>query len=181
LSAADGLAAQQMMEDRDNDAATTLWFSTGGPASIGSFNAKAGLRSTSLSGYVDRPGFPWPGRGLSTTTPQDQIVLLRQLLPSRSLLNPGEGDYVLGLMEHVTPAQRWGISTSVPTTVAVALKDGWLPLTSADDDWQINSVGWISGEGRDYMMAVLTTGNATEQYGITTIDEFAAMVWRDMR
>jgi hypothetical protein len=42
-------------------------------------------------------------------------------------------------------------------------------------------VGWISGGGRDYMMAVLTTGNATEQYGITTIDELATMVWRDMR
>jgi hypothetical protein len=35
--------------------------------------------------------------------------------------------------------------------------------------------------GRTYLMAVLTTGNPTEQYGIDTIDRLAAMVWQDMR
>ena len=30
-------------------------------------------------------------------------------------------------------------------------------------------------------MAVLTTGNPTEQYGIDTIDQLAAMAWQDMR
>jgi hypothetical protein len=29
-------------------------------------------------------------------------------------------------------------------------------------------------------MAVLTTGNPTEQYGIDTIDQLSAMVWQDM-
>jgi hypothetical protein len=32
-------------------------------------------------------------------------------------------------------------------------------------DWQINSVGWISARRADYLMAVFTTGNPTEQYG----------------
>ncbi|HYB46844.1 MAG TPA: hypothetical protein VED20_05710 [Streptosporangiaceae bacterium] len=54
---------------------------------------------------------------------------------------------------------------------------GWLPPDSADDDWQVNSAGWISGDGRDYLPAVLTTGNPTEQYGIDTIDQLAAMIW----
>jgi hypothetical protein len=62
----------------------------------------------------------------------------------------------------------------------VAIKNGWLPLDSANNDWQINSVGWISGNGRDYLIAVLTTRNPTEQYGIDTIDQLAAMVWDDM-
>jgi hypothetical protein len=83
-------------------------------------------------------------------------------------------------MENVTPAQRWGVSGGVPAQATVALKNGWLSLNSADNDWQINSVGWISGSGRDYLMAVLTTRNPTEQYGIDTIDELAAMVWDDM-
>ena len=65
--------------------------------------------------------------------------------------------------------------------VTVALKNGWLPLQGTDIDWQINSVGWVSGGGRNYLMAVLTTGNPTEQYGIDTIDQLAAMVWQDMR
>jgi hypothetical protein len=29
-------------------------------------------------------------------------------------------------------------------------------------------------------MAVLTTGNPTEQYGIDTIGQLAAMVWNDL-
>jgi beta-lactamase class A len=84
-------------------------------------------------------------------------------------------------MEDVTPTQRWGVGGGVPAQVKVALKNGWLPLQGSDGDWQINSVGWVSGGGRNYLMAVLTTGNPTEQYGIDTIDRLAAMVWQDMR
>jgi hypothetical protein len=63
----------------------------------------------------------------------------------------------------------------------VALKNGWLPLTSTDDDWQVNSIGWVCGAGRDYLLAVLTTGNPTEQDGIDTIGRLAASIWRTMR
>jgi hypothetical protein len=84
-------------------------------------------------------------------------------------------------MENVTPSQRWGVSGGVPAQVTVAIKNGWLPLQYTASDWQINSVGWVSGGGRNYLMAVLTTGNPTEQYGIDTIDQLAAMVWQDMR
>ena len=41
-------------------------------------------------------------------------------------------------------------------------------------------MGWISGGGRDYLLAVLSTGNPTEQYGIDTIDGLAAIVWQKM-
>ena len=68
----------------------------------------------------------------------------------------------------------------MPAHATVALKNGWLPLNTAGTDWQINSVGWISGSGRDYLMAVLTTRNPTEQYGIGTIDGLSAMVWASM-
>jgi hypothetical protein len=180
LPAGDAAKARRMMEDSDNTAATTLWFEAGGPMEIGSYNTTVGLRSTSLSLCVDCSGFPWPGWGLSTTTPEDQIALLRQLISPRSLLTPSQRRYVLGLMEHVTSAQRWGVSGGVPRGVTVALKNGWLPLDAAADDWQVNSVGWIRGDGRDYLMAVLTTGNATEQAGIDTINDLAGIVWRNM-
>ncbi len=181
LPAADSSLAQRMIEDSDNDAATSLWYAVGGPVEIGSFNAAAGLRHTSPSSCVQCPGFPWPGWGLTTTTATDQITLLQQLFAPGSLLAPGQRDYVLRLMEHVTPSQRWGVSGGVPLRVTVALKNGWLPLNGNDADWQINSIGWISGRGRDYLMAVLTTGNPTEQYGIDTIDGLSAIVWKDMR
>jgi hypothetical protein len=86
----------------------------------------------------------------------------------------------LSLMEDVTPSQRWGVSGGVPAQVTVALKNGWLPLRGPGSDWQINSVGWISGAGRNYLMAVLSTGNPSEQYGIDTIDALAATVWQRM-
>jgi Beta-lactamase enzyme family len=180
LSASDRTLAEQMIEDSDDDAATSLWYEVGGANGIRSFNSAAGLADTAPSSCVNCPGFPWPGWGLTTTIPGDQLALLRALVQPNSLLTSTERSYALSLMENVTPAQRWGVSGGVPARATVALKNGWLPLDKADDDWQINSVGWISGSGRDYLMAVLTTGNPTEQYGIDTIDQLAAMVWNDL-
>ena len=180
LSAGDRTLAEQMIEDSDNDAATSLWDEVGGAGGIRSFNTSAGLADTVPSSCVNCPGFPWPGWGLSTTIPGDQLTLLRTLVEPNSLLTNPERSYALSLMENVTPDQRWGVSGGVPAQATVALKNGWLPLNSANNNWQINSVGWISGSGRDYLIAVLTTGNPTEQYGIDTIDQLAAMVWNAM-
>jgi hypothetical protein len=180
LSASDRTLAEQMIEDSDNDAATSLWDEVGGASGIRSFNTSAGLADTVPSSCVNCPGFPWPGWGLSTTIPGDQLTLLRTLVEPNSLLTNTERSYALSLMENVTPDQRWGVSGGVPDQATVALKNGWLPLNSANSNWQINSVGWISGSGRDYLIAVLTTGNPTEQYGIDTIDQLAAMVWNQM-
>jgi beta-lactamase class A len=180
LSASDRTLAAQMIEDSDNDAATSLWDAVGGASGIRSFNTSAGLADTVPSSCVNCPGFPWPGWGLSTTVPADQLTLLRALVEPNSLLTNTERSYALSLMENVTPDQRWGVTGGVPDQATVALKNGWLPLDSANNDWQINSVGWISGSGRDYLIAVLTTGNPTEQYGIDSIDQLAAMVWNGM-
>ena len=178
LSASDTSLAREMMEDSDNDAATTLWNEAGGPSRIASFNTSAGLTDTQPSSCVQRPDFPWPGWGLSTTTPADQLTLLRELIKPSTLLTESQRDAALQLMENVTPSQRWGVSGGVPDQATVALKDGWLPLNPSNTDWQVNSVGWISGSGRDYLMAVLTTGNPTEQYGIDTINQLSAQVWQ---
>ncbi len=180
LSASDQSLARQMIEDSDNDAATSLWYEVGGAAKISSFNAAAGLKRTMPSSCVVCSGFPWPGWGLTTTVPTDQLALLRELVMPGPLLTGAERRYALSLMENVTPSQRWGVSGGVPPQATVALKNGWLPLDSAGDDWQVNSIGWISGLGRDYLLAVLTTGNPTEQYGIDTIDRLAALVWQHL-
>ncbi len=180
LSAGDQSLAQQMIEDSDNNAATSLWQEVGGASGLRSFNSTAGLADTTPSTCLQCTGFPWPGWGLTKTVPGDQLTLLRELVEPNSLLTSSARSYALSLMENVTPDQRWGVSGGVPAQATVALKNGWLPLTTADNDWQINSVGWISGSGRDYLMAVLTTGNPTEQYGIDTIDQLAATVWNAM-
>lgn len=183
LPAADRALARSMIEDSDNDAATALWYEAGGAAGIGAYNARAGLAGTTPSPCVSCAGFPWPGWGLTTTVPQDQIALLKQLVVPgpHPLLSAAQRSYALSLMENVTADQAWGVSGGVPAGVTVALKNGWLPLTGADSDWQVNSVGWVSGDGRDYLIAVLAAGNPTERYGIDTIDGLSALVWSAMR
>ena len=181
LSGADQTLAQTMIEESDNDSATDLWGAVGGAGGIRSFDAKAGLADTTPSPCVECAGFAWPGWGLTTTTPADQIALLRQIAVPGGLLSTAERGYVAQLMENVTPSQRWGVCADVPPQVTVALKNGWLPLNDAGTDWQVNSVGWVSGLGRDYLIAVLSTGNPTEQYGIDTIDQLSGAVWRQLR
>jgi beta-lactamase class A len=180
LSTANRSLAQQMIEDSDNAAATSLWAAAGGAAGLQAFNEAAGLADTTPSSCVQCADFPWPGWGLTTTVPVDQIMLLKELIVPGTLLTPAERSYALSLMENTTPSQRWGVSGGVPAQVTVALKNGWLPLNDAHTDWQINSAGWISGDGRDYLIAVLTTGNPTEQYGVDTIGQLAAIVWNAM-
>ncbi|TVZ05251.1 hypothetical protein EAS64_11755 [Trebonia kvetii] len=183
LSAADKSLARSMIEDSDNDAATSLWDEAGGAVGLAAYNDRAGLTRTAPSACVTCAGFPWPGWGLTTTVPYDQLVLLRQLvLPGeRPLLSHAARSYALSLLEHIALGQRWGVSAGVPAGVKVALKNGWLPLDGVNSNWQVNSVGWISGDGRDYLIAVFSTGTATEKYGIQTINHLSQLVWSAMR
>ena len=189
LSASDGAGltsgnhglARQMIEQSDNDAATSLWYAAGAAAGLAAYNDKAGLTGTTPSACVVCADFPWPGWGLSTTVPYDQLTLLKQLIRPSPLLTAGEREYALSLLENVTPGQAWGISGGVPAGVTVALKNGWLPLNGDNTDWQINSEGWVSGDGRDYLISVLSTGNPTEQYGIDTISGLSSLIWTAMR
>jgi beta-lactamase class A len=160
--------AQGMIENSDNDDATDLWNQVGGASGISAYNAQAGLKDTSpnTQGY-------W---GETLTTAPDQIALLKQLVIRHGLLNRASQSYQLGLMSNVEADQRWGVSGGVPSSAQIALKNGWLPLTG--DDWQINSIGRIKGDGRWYLIAVLTTGNPTEGYGIDTIESISALVWK---
>ena len=180
LSTGDQAVAQDMIENSDNDSATDLWNAAGSAAGIASFNASAGLTDTTPSPCVQCAGFPWPGWGLTKTVAMDQITLLRTIVQPNSLLTASECTYVLSLMENVTSSERWGVTGGVPPQATVALKNGWLPLDASDTDWQINSIGWVSGLGRNYLLVVLTTGDPSEQYGIDTIDQISSFVWQDL-
>ena len=179
LPATQSTLARSMIEDSDNDAATSLWDAAGGATGLTAYNVRAGLTGTTPSPCVTCAGFPWPGWGLTSTVPDDQLTLLKQLVvPGTSpLLSLTERAYALSLLENVTPDQAWGVSGGVPAGVRVALKNGWLPLNEGGTDWQINSVGWVCGDGRNYLIAVLSTGSPTEQYGIDTVSGLSSHVW----
>jgi hypothetical protein len=165
-----------MIEQSDDNAATTLWGDVGGTKGMRAFDHEAGLLRTSPSSCLQCSGFSGPGWALTTTTPQDQIALLRQLAQPSAVLDKNGQKYALYLLEHGTQSQRWGVSGGVPPGVTVALRSSALSL-GGGSKWQVNSVGWVSGGGRNYLMAVLSTGNASETYGIDTLNHLGAMVW----
>ncbi len=165
-------AVQGMIEDSDNDDATQLWNQVGGASGISAYNNLVGMTQTdpNTDGY-------W---GETTTSAADQIKLLRQLVNTHGLLDSASQRYQLGLMKNVVSGQNWGVSGGIPTGVSIALKNGWLPLTS-DTDWEINSIGRIKGDSRWYLIAVLTAHDPGEQYGIDTIEGISSLVWRALR
>jgi beta-lactamase class A len=160
--------ATTMIENSDDNAASALWAEVGGHSGVGAFNAAAGLTATDLNDTI-----AW---GLSTTTAADQIKVLSQLVQTSSLLDAASQHYILNLMENVEADQRWGVDTGIPTGVTVAIKDGWDPLGSAAD-WQINTEGWVDGDGRDYLLAVLTWQEPNEYDAIQTVDGLSSLMW----
>ena len=42
----------------------------------------------------------------------------------------------------------------------------------------MNSIGYIDGDGRDYVVAMLSDGNATKTQGIDTLQGLATLVWQ---
>ncbi len=156
--------AVPMIEESLDSAADTLW-SALGPGAIGAFEHEAGMTST-----VPATDGVW---GTTTTTALDRLAMIRTLVQPNPLLTDASRAYVLGLMEQITPSQDWGATGGVPPAVTVALKNGFAVING----WQINTTGWVDGDGRDYLIAVLTNGNASEPYGIDTVNGVSALVW----
>jgi hypothetical protein len=163
----DQALSQSMIEESDNDDAQDLWDVDGGATAVRSFDTAAGLTQTT----PDAAGY-W---GLSTTTAADQVQLLRTLAYPNDVLTPVSQSYELGLMAHVEADQAWGVSAGPGANTAVDLKNGWLPLDSGG--WQVNSIGYVDGDGRNYVIAVLTDG-ASEADGIATIEGLSGLLWQ---
>jgi hypothetical protein len=171
LSGDEQYLAAGMIEQSDNDDANDLWFDAGGDSAITAFDRSIGMTQTTpnASGY-------W---GETMTTARDQIRLLRVIALPNDHLRYNWRASELYLMTHVVAYEHWGVSSGPPPEVSVALKNGWVPIIG--DDWQVNSIGAIHGEGRDYLLAVLTSGNVGENYGIDTIEAISRIVWSSLK
>jgi hypothetical protein len=189
-----------MITMSDNSAATGLFYFGGGCNALTRFNTLIPTLDTTVG--CETPTYY--GWGNTTTTAADQTAIVRTLAYPNRVLTPSARAYGLQLMESVIPQQRWGITCGPWGTtcdapdyanpvpgVTVALKNGWkfVPTCAAQDDtcpWQVNSIGWVSGQGRDYALAVLTTNNPAGpglfgfNYGITTIQGVSQLVWSNL-
>ncbi|KUN84886.1 hypothetical protein AQJ66_15195 [Streptomyces bungoensis] len=165
LTAAERAYATKMIENSDNASATALWHAIGRADGLDAANRRFGLTSTSGG-----DGELW---GLTQTTAADQLVLLRQVFGEGSLLGAASRSYVRGLMEGVEADQRWGVpAAATGSTCACALKNGWLPR-STTGLWDVNSIGRVTVDGTDYLVAVLSEGTADLARGIALVEAAA--------
>jgi hypothetical protein len=162
--------ASLMIEDSDDDAATSLWNEVGGAAGISKYDDLVGLSATvpNSAGY-------W---GETMTTALDQVDLVKHLVVANTVLDDASRAYELDLMRHVIPLDSWGITVGPTPSSLVAVKNGWVPIVAGN--WQINTIGYVTGDGRSYVLAVLTNDNPSEFIGIQTVDGISTRVWSEL-
>jgi len=170
LSSTEKSLASRMIRSSDNDATTQLWNRVGGGSAVGAFDRSVGMTQT-----VPGSGGYW---GLTRTTAPDQLILLRNVAYSSSVLSAADRSYIRSLMGSVVSWQRWGVSGGVPSGVTVELKNGWLPRST--HAWRVHSIGHVRGQGRDYVLAVLSQDNSTMDTGVRTLEGVSSTVWRTL-
>lgn len=154
--------ATTMIENSDNDSATDLYDDVGGSTAIDDANRDFGLTETT----VGTDGY-W---GLTTTTVDDQIRLLRGVFTRPSVLSSASQDYIQDLMSQVEADQRWGVPAAADSGTDYMVKNGWLPNPTL---WEINSIGEITHDGQRMLVAVLSDDNSSEDSGISTVETVA--------
>jgi hypothetical protein len=191
---------RNMITMSDNVAATSLFYFSGGCNVLTQFDTLIPTHNTRVG--CETPTYY--GWGNSTTSAADQVAVVKTLAYDNAVLHPAAREYGLKFMENVIPAQRWGVTCgpwgttcngtdhAAPVSgVTVALKNGWkyLPTCTKQDDscpWQVNSIGWVQGKGRNYVLAVLTTDDPVGKdtygfdYGIDTIQNVSKRVWNNL-
>jgi hypothetical protein len=163
LTAEDEGLATTMIENSDNDSASDLYDDDGGAGDLDQDNQVFGLTGTT----VGTDGY-W---GLTTTTAEDQVRLLREVMTTPSPLSSASRAYIQGLMGNVEVDQQWGVSAAADSGTQVLLKNGWLPNPAL---WVINSIGEVEHDHHRLLIAVLSDDNSTEDAGISTVEAVAS-------
>lgn len=163
LTAAEKTHAVAMIENSDNDSASALWRTIGKAEGLDAANERFGMTDT-----AGGEGMLW---GLTQTTAADQLTLLQQVFGDTSELGQASRTYLRGLMGRIAVGQRWGVSAAADGS-SWALKNGWLPR-STTGLWDVDSIGRVTADGRDYLVSVLSNGNATQAAGISLVETVA--------
>ncbi len=164
LSSHDQALATTMIENSDNDAASGLYADAGGPAAVNRANRVFGLTETTAG-----TAGMW---GLTSTTTDDQVQLLRLMFTQPSVLTDQSQDYIGGLMNRVETDQQWGVPAAADDGSPFMVKNGWLPDPTTGL-WEINSIGQVVHDGQRMLIAVLSEGNDTEDSGISLVESVA--------
>ncbi|MER8028417.1 serine hydrolase [Streptomyces bauhiniae] len=161
--------ATAMITKSDNTATSKLWKQLGA-TKVKGFLKAAGMTKTTpgANGY-------W---GLTQINVTDEQKLLKLVTAKNAVLSDNSRAYILKLMGKVVSSQRWGTPAGAPSTVAVHVKNGWLQRST--HGWRVHSLGTFNGGGHDYTITVLTQDNSTMDYGVTTIQNIAKVIHKDL-
>ncbi|MFC8899532.1 serine hydrolase [Streptomyces cinereoruber] len=161
--------ATAMITKSDNAATTTLW------KQLGVTKVKGFLTAAGMTRTVPGSGGYW---GLTQINVTDEQRLLSLITAKNTVLSDNARAYILKLMGNVVTSQKWGTPAGAPASVSVHVKNGW--LQRATRGWRVHSVGTFKGGGHDYTVSVLTDGNSTMNYGVSTIQAVARVIHRDL-
>lgn len=164
--------AERMIRFSDNRAADRLYVRIGLESGLAAANRKFGLKRTYTPAGRCVDLYCW---GITQTTAEDQIRLIRALVTGKSPLAEEDRRRVLRLMERVTSDQKWGISAAACRNDVVSLKNGWLRHVS-NKRWAVVSAGLIRGDGHDYAVAVLTEDSGSMGTGIAKVEGAAKRI-----
>jgi beta-lactamase class A len=140
--------AAAMIEVSDNNAATALFQAVGGAPSLAAFDRSIGMTAST----------PLPSWSVATTTATDQLILLSAFVNPNTVLTDASRSYGLALLGQVAPNDVFGVSAGVAPGALRAVKTGRLPSIGV-----INGIGWVEGQGRNYLIAALTQGQPSDQ------------------
>jgi beta-lactamase class A len=158
--------ASRMIRNSDNAATDTLL------AQVGVARCQRVADELAMTRTVVRGGSTgWWGH--STTTTRDLLRLMNSLVLG-TYLSPGRRAYVRDLMATVTSSQRWALDDPLPDAVHVEQKNGWGPMPTG---YRLNCVGHVSGYGRSYQVAILSTSPNGFTYGKTTVNRVSRIVY----
>ncbi|MFJ1564499.1 serine hydrolase [Streptomyces erythrochromogenes] len=169
LTAQERQWATVMIENSDNAAANALWDAIGGGQGLAKANARLGLTET-----VPGDGAYW---GLTRTTPDDQLRLLRAVFGEDSVLSADAREYLCGLMGSIAADQDWGVSAAADDPGSAQLKNGWL-ARSGTGLWVTNSIGRVEVAGHTLLLAVLCDGQTSQESGMALVEDLAVAASR---
>ena len=128
-----------------------------------------------LADDAEMRGFVWVDNpwGKSKTTPRDQAFFMRtlkQYVPER------HWDYARGLLNSITPSQRWGIGQVPVHGWNLHFKGGW----GSGTGWVNHQVVLLAKDGRRIGLAVMTENSPSLEYGKQTLEGVFRMLLRDL-
>lgn len=158
-----------MIRHSDNDAAYSLWYSTGGAEAMVALFESLGLGS--IVTYADSWG--------STLASPLQMASLLAMIVQGDVLGEAGRAAAMDILSLVDPSQAWGaLSGTEGLAIETGVKNGWYPEQKG---WSLNSLAYVAPEdGAAYTIAIFTQGSAIMSDGIAMIEEIARAINEQM-